>query len=97
MGRLGSGTRSIAESINDDSFAVGWATIDAKDQLRHAFIWHPDAGMVDLNLITDTQGMELIDGARGISTLINNANQIVARANEGNSTVHVLLSTVDHN
>jgi hypothetical protein len=95
MGRLGSGTRSDAESINDDSFAVGSATIDSKDQIRHAFLWHPDTGMVNLNAITDTRGLELIGSAGGIYTLINNANQIVARANEGNSTVYVLLTPVD--
>jgi hypothetical protein len=32
MGRLGSGTRSIADSINDDSFAVGWASVDVKNE-----------------------------------------------------------------
>jgi probable HAF family extracellular repeat protein len=93
MGRLGSGTRSVVSAINDASVAVGWATTDSKDQIRHAFIWHPDTGMVDLNLITDRGSIELVDtGYPG--SIINSAGQIVARGKEGNSSVFVLLTPV---
>ena len=90
------GSRSIVNSINDDSYAVGWSYADAADSTAHSFLWRPDVGMVNLNAITDTGGLELISsGPPG--TLINNANHIVARAKDGNSSVYVLLTPIDEN
>lgn len=93
MGWLGSGTRSVVSAINDHSCAVGWATIDSKDQVRHAFIWHPDTGMVDLNPITDRGSIDLVDTGNP-GSIMNNAGHIVARGKQSNSSMYVLLSPV---
>lgn len=85
------GARSFAHSINDPGYVTGWSYRSGKNAAAHAFLWHLNTGMRDLNALkspTDTSGLELTT-----AYMMNNAGQILARASSKSlGSVAVLLN-----
>lgn len=86
------GARSHAGSVNDAGYVTGWSQRSGKNTTSHAFLWHLNTGMRDLNLLkagSDTSGIELTSGID-----INNAGRILARGVRKGTGLNVLLTPV---
>ena len=84
------GSLSRATSINDDGYVVGWSDRSGRNAARHAFRWDAVTGISDLNSLkspTDTSGLEILYAYK-----INDAGQILGRAEKSNNGYIVLLT-----
>lgn len=60
---------AYATAINDSSMVVGRSTLNGRENIHHAFIWHENSGVIDLHPV----GNDGYSEARGI----NNLGQVV--------------------
>jgi probable HAF family extracellular repeat protein len=86
------GGQGYAYGINDGGYVIGWSQRAGKNTTAHAFLWHPNTGILDLNFLkspSDTSGIELTSAMK-----ITNAGQILASGVTKSGGGYVLLTPI---
>lgn len=84
LGVLGDGNSSDASDINDSDMIVGWSNFSSTSIGMHAFLYTPEKGLQDLNVLYDFLLVSGTDAETGFisfdqATAINNSGNIVGQ------------------